>query len=97
MWLGIPFHLCVESKFSNFQDVDVLGSVNSEQPTPRCPSFIAVAICHLPPSSLPCRTAGFRLSLGTLALLTVLGALGIANSFLDEYLDLDIAKKLRHF
>ncbi|KAF3818618.1 hypothetical protein GH733_012035 [Mirounga leonina] len=43
------------------------------------------------------RITGFRLSLGTLALLTVLGALGIANSFLDEYLDLNVAKKLRHF
>ncbi|XP_029796677.1 microsomal glutathione S-transferase 2 [Suricata suricatta] len=43
------------------------------------------------------RVIGFRLSLGVLALLTVLGALGIANSFLDEYLDLNVAKKLRHF
>ncbi|XP_019586272.1 microsomal glutathione S-transferase 2 [Rhinolophus sinicus] len=43
------------------------------------------------------RIAGFRLSLGSLALLTILGALGIANSFLDEYLDLNVAKKLRHF
>nr|XP_025730008.1 microsomal glutathione S-transferase 2 isoform X2 [Callorhinus ursinus] len=43
------------------------------------------------------RITGFRLSLGSLALLTVLGALGIANSFLDEYLDLSVAKKLRHF
>ncbi|KAL2780921.1 microsomal glutathione S-transferase 2 isoform 2 [Daubentonia madagascariensis] len=41
------------------------------------------------------RAAGFQLSLGILALLTVLGALGIANSFLDEYLDLNVAKKLR--
>lgn len=43
------------------------------------------------------RITGFRLSLGSLALLTILGALGIANSFLDEYLDLNVAKKLRHF
>ncbi|KAM5308914.1 microsomal glutathione S-transferase 2 isoform 1-T2 [Glossophaga mutica] len=43
------------------------------------------------------RVAGFRVSLGILALLTVLGTLGIANSFLDEYLDLNVAKKLRHF
>ncbi|XP_010336956.1 microsomal glutathione S-transferase 2 isoform X2 [Saimiri boliviensis] len=44
------------------------------------------------------RITGFRLSLGILALLTFLGALGIANNFLDEYLDLNIAKKLRrHF
>ncbi|XP_064141373.1 microsomal glutathione S-transferase 2 isoform X2 [Loxodonta africana] len=41
------------------------------------------------------RVTGFRLSLVVLALLTFLGTLGIANSFLDEYLDLNIAKKLR--
>ncbi|KAM9677768.1 microsomal glutathione S-transferase 2 isoform 2-T3 [Trichechus inunguis] len=41
------------------------------------------------------RISGFRLSLGILAALTVLGSLGIANSFLDEYLDLNIAKKLK--
>ncbi|XP_037686626.1 microsomal glutathione S-transferase 2 isoform X2 [Choloepus didactylus] len=41
------------------------------------------------------RVIGFRLSLGILALLTVLGTLGIANSFLDEYLDLNVVKKLR--
>lgn len=40
------------------------------------------------------RITGFRLSLGVLALLAVLGAVGITNSFLDEYLDLNIAKKL---
>ncbi|XP_061047648.1 microsomal glutathione S-transferase 2 [Eubalaena glacialis] len=40
---------------------------------------------------------GFRLSLGLLALLTVLGTVGIANGFLDEYLDFNVAKKLRHF
>ncbi|XP_045853914.1 microsomal glutathione S-transferase 2 isoform X4 [Meles meles] len=43
------------------------------------------------------RITGFQLSLGSLALLIVLGALGIANSFLDEYLDLNVAKKLRPF
>ncbi|XP_068398173.1 microsomal glutathione S-transferase 2 isoform X2 [Eschrichtius robustus] len=43
------------------------------------------------------RITGFRLSLGLLALLTVLGTLGIASSFLDEYLDFSVAKKLRHF
>ncbi|KAM6147892.1 microsomal glutathione S-transferase 2 [Erethizon dorsatum] len=43
------------------------------------------------------RISGFRLSLGTLALLTALGALGIANSFLNEYLDLHVAKKLRRY
>ncbi|XP_014404490.1 PREDICTED: microsomal glutathione S-transferase 2 isoform X2 [Myotis brandtii] len=43
------------------------------------------------------RILGFRLSLGALALLAILAVLGIANSFLDEYLDIDIAKKLRHF
>ncbi|EPY73411.1 Microsomal glutathione S-transferase 2-like protein [Camelus ferus] len=42
------------------------------------------------------RITGFRLSLGVLALLTILGAVGIANSFLDEYLDFNVAKKLRH-
>ncbi|XP_049741208.1 microsomal glutathione S-transferase 2 isoform X1 [Elephas maximus indicus] len=41
------------------------------------------------------RVTGFRLSLVVLALLTFLGTLGIASSFLDEYLDLNIAKKLR--
>ncbi|XP_006887108.1 PREDICTED: microsomal glutathione S-transferase 2 [Elephantulus edwardii] len=41
------------------------------------------------------RLTGFRLSLGILTLLAVLATLGIANSFLDEYLDLNITKKLR--
>ncbi|XP_053437875.1 microsomal glutathione S-transferase 2 isoform X1 [Nycticebus coucang] len=41
------------------------------------------------------RITAFQLSMGILALLTVVGALGIANSFLDEYLDLEVAKKLR--
>nr|XP_019782321.2 microsomal glutathione S-transferase 2 [Tursiops truncatus] len=40
---------------------------------------------------------GFRLSLGVLALLTVLSTVGIANSFLDEYLDFSVAEKLRYF
>uniref|UniRef100_A0A8C6BJT8 Microsomal glutathione S-transferase 2 n=1 Tax=Monodon monoceros TaxID=40151 RepID=A0A8C6BJT8_MONMO len=35
--------------------------------------------------------------LGVLALLTVLSTVGIANSFLDEYLDFNVAEKLRHF
>lgn len=52
---------------------------------------------HVSASCLSCRITGFRLSLGSLALLMVLGALGIANSFLDEYLDLNVAKKLRPF
>ncbi|XP_059971622.1 microsomal glutathione S-transferase 2 [Mesoplodon densirostris] len=43
------------------------------------------------------RITGFRLSLGVLALLTVLSTVGIASSFLDEYLDFSVAKKLRHF
>ncbi|XP_005386739.1 PREDICTED: microsomal glutathione S-transferase 2 isoform X4 [Chinchilla lanigera] len=43
------------------------------------------------------RMSGFQLSLGTLALLIGLSALGIANSFLNEYLDLHIAKKLRRY
>ncbi|XP_004588247.1 microsomal glutathione S-transferase 2 [Ochotona princeps] len=40
------------------------------------------------------RFFGFRLSLVVLALLTVLSTLGIANSFLDEYLDIEVTKKL---
>ncbi|KFO37595.1 microsomal glutathione S-transferase 2 isoform X1 [Fukomys damarensis] len=43
------------------------------------------------------RVSGFLLSLGTLALLGVLSALGIANSFLDEYLDFHAAKNLRRY
>ncbi|OBS81017.1 hypothetical protein A6R68_20790 [Neotoma lepida] len=42
------------------------------------------------------RMTGFMLSMGTLILLVVLAALGIASRFLDEYLDLHVAKKLRH-
>ncbi|XP_051012783.1 microsomal glutathione S-transferase 2 [Acomys russatus] len=41
------------------------------------------------------RIAGFKLSLGILALMTVLAILGVASGFLDEYLDLHVAKKLR--
>ncbi|XP_004606325.2 microsomal glutathione S-transferase 2 [Sorex araneus] len=41
------------------------------------------------------RLAGFRASVGTLALLAVLGSLGVANRLLDEFLDLNIAEKLR--
>ncbi|KAM6220747.1 microsomal glutathione S-transferase 2 [Rhynchocyon petersi] len=41
------------------------------------------------------RLTGFRLSLGILILLAVLSTLGLANSFLDEYLDFNIGKKLR--
>ncbi len=41
------------------------------------------------------RITGFKLSLGSLALLTVLAVLGIANRFLDEYLDIHVTKKLR--
>ncbi|XP_034356755.1 microsomal glutathione S-transferase 2 [Arvicanthis niloticus] len=41
------------------------------------------------------RITGFRLSLGILALLTVLAVLGVASRFLDEYLDFHVAKKLR--
>ncbi|XP_055990493.1 microsomal glutathione S-transferase 2 [Sorex fumeus] len=41
------------------------------------------------------RLAGFRASVGALALLTVLGSLGVVNRLLDEFLDLDIAEKLR--
>lgn len=63
----------------------------------RPPPFVPAAAYHLSASCLSRRITGFRLSLGSLALLTVLGALGIANSFLDEYLDLNVAKKLRPF
>ncbi|CAO2613192.1 Microsomal glutathione S-transferase 2 [Lemmus lemmus] len=42
------------------------------------------------------RITGFKLSLGSLALLTVLAVLGIANRFLDEYLDFHVTKKLKH-
>uniref|UniRef100_A0A8C6H000 Microsomal glutathione S-transferase 2 n=1 Tax=Mus spicilegus TaxID=10103 RepID=A0A8C6H000_MUSSI len=41
------------------------------------------------------RITGFRLSLGILALLTVLAVLGVASRFLNEYLDFHVAKKLR--
>lgn len=41
------------------------------------------------------RITGFRLSLGILALLTVLAVLGVAGRFLDEYLDFHVAKKLK--
>ncbi|CAH6779048.1 microsomal glutathione S-transferase 2 [Phodopus roborovskii] len=42
------------------------------------------------------RITGFKLSLGILALLIVIAVLGLASRFLDEYLDLHVAKKLRH-
>lgn len=89
MWLSIPSNLGGESKFSNDKNLGILEMSTM--------SFITVASQPLSLSCLPCRIMGFRLSLGILALLTVLGALGIANSFLDEYLDLNVAKKLRHF
>lgn len=76
--------------------MEILGSVNCQWATPGHPRVITVAFYQCLPHP-PCRIAGFRLSLGSLALLTILGALGIANSFLDEYLDLNVAKKLRHF
>lgn len=94
---GTPFNLPDESQFANGKTLEVLGSVASDQGTPGRPSFIPVALCHLSVSYPPCRVTSFRLSLGVLALLTLLGTLGIANSFLDEYLDLNVAKKLRHF
>ncbi|NXC50605.1 MGST2 transferase, partial [Penelope pileata] len=40
------------------------------------------------------RLMGFYLSLIVLTCLTALGAAGIVNSFLDEYLDFNIMKKL---
>lgn len=42
-----------------------------------------------------CRLAGFRVSLSALALLTVLGTLGVANCMLDEFLDVNIVEKLK--
>ncbi|NXU48186.1 MGST2 transferase, partial [Turnix velox] len=41
------------------------------------------------------RLTGFYLSLIILACLLTLGASGIVNSFLDEYMDFSIMKKLR--
>ncbi|XP_049626830.1 microsomal glutathione S-transferase 2 [Suncus etruscus] len=41
------------------------------------------------------RLAGFRVSLSALALLTVLGTLGVANCMLDEFLDINFVEKLR--
>ncbi|KAM9632099.1 microsomal glutathione S-transferase 2-like [Trichechus inunguis] len=41
------------------------------------------------------RITGFWLSLRILAVLIILGTLSTANSFLDEFLDLSIVKKLR--
>lgn len=49
----------------------------------------------LPCARFPCRLAGFRVSLSALALLTVLGTLGVANCMLDEFLDVNIVEKLR--
>ncbi|KGL80547.1 Microsomal glutathione S-transferase 2, partial [Tinamus guttatus] len=40
------------------------------------------------------RLAGFHLNLVALIFLVILGAAGIVNSFLDEYLDFSIRKKL---
>lgn len=37
---------------------------------------------------------GFYLSLIVLACLTILGAAGIVNSFMDEYLGFNVGKKL---
>ncbi|CAO2613193.1 Microsomal glutathione S-transferase 2 [Lemmus lemmus] len=51
---------------------------------------------HLTLPCSSCRITGFKLSLGSLALLTVLAVLGIANRFLDEYLDFHVTKKLKH-
>nr|XP_048280682.1 microsomal glutathione S-transferase 2 [Myodes glareolus] len=42
------------------------------------------------------RITGFKLSLGSSGLLVLLAALGVANRFLDEYLDFHVTKKLRH-
>ncbi|XP_001234230.4 microsomal glutathione S-transferase 2 [Gallus gallus] len=40
------------------------------------------------------RLTGFYLSLVVLACLTILGAAGIVNSFMDEYLGFNVGKKL---
>ena len=40
------------------------------------------------------RLMGFYLSLIVLACLTILGAAGIVNSFMDEYLGFNVGKKL---
>ncbi|XP_072477191.1 microsomal glutathione S-transferase 2 isoform X2 [Notamacropus eugenii] len=40
------------------------------------------------------RLLGFRMSLGVLAVLVIQATVGIANNFLDEYLDFNIFKKL---
>ncbi|XP_001512496.2 microsomal glutathione S-transferase 2 [Ornithorhynchus anatinus] len=41
------------------------------------------------------RIKGFRLTVGILTLLVVLSAVGIANRFLDEYVDFSLSKKIR--
>ncbi|XP_068961509.1 microsomal glutathione S-transferase 2 [Petaurus breviceps papuanus] len=40
------------------------------------------------------RLLGFRMSMGVLSLLVIQATVGIANNFLDEYLDFNIFKKL---
>ncbi|XP_023982454.2 LOW QUALITY PROTEIN: microsomal glutathione S-transferase 2 [Physeter macrocephalus] len=66
-----------------------------------CLSLVYIYVCHQYfwgySEAAKKRITVFRLSLGVLALLTVLSTVGIANSFLDEYLDFNVAKKLRHF
>ncbi|XP_074132841.1 microsomal glutathione S-transferase 2 [Sminthopsis crassicaudata] len=42
------------------------------------------------------RLTGFYMSLGVLALLIIQAIMGIANDFLDEYMDFNIFKKLHH-
>lgn len=96
-WRGIP---------SNFHDeLSILNGLflrfwavptRSKQPLPGPQSPVRSPTSHLTPSCLPCRITGFKLSLGVLALLIVLAVLGLASRFLDEYLDLHVAKKLRH-
>lgn len=53
-------------------------------------------VSHLTPPFSSCRITGFKLSLGSSGLLLLLAALGVANRFLDEYLDFHVTKKLRH-
>lgn len=76
-------------------NMDIPGHVNHAQATLGSQGNLTIAPAgYFSPSCPPCRMTGFLLSLGVLALLALLGALGIASSFLDEYLDIDVAKKL---
>lgn len=67
MWLGIPFNLHDECKFSNGQNMEVLGSIDSEQPTtgarfhrcsPLTPPFL---ISALQDPWIPVESGGFSI------------------------------------